>query len=469
MATLKKTMFREYDIRGRESDDELNDDSIFQIVKAFAKMLRDTDVTECIVGHDARETSESFHRQAINALQESGVNVVDIGTVTTPMSYWAQYHFKTKGLCMITASHNPAGWNGLKLGMDFSKTLGPTDIQQLYSILEKEDYATGSGSLRSGHVAEPYTADLVGRTKLGKKLKVLVNTGNGTAGLFAPELFRKAGCEVVEHFTNVDPSYPNYTANPDGEKMMNDTGAQVLKNGCDIGIAIDGDGDRLGVVDEKGGIVWPDRYLMLLSRLVLAKNPGAKIVFDVKVSEALPEDIAKHGGIPIMWKTGHSYIKAKLSEENAALGGEMSGHIFFGDDFYGFDDAFYAALKMLEYLSLHEKTLSELVATTPYYVATPTIHVKTTDEEKYAIVDEMVKMFKHEGYHVVDVNGGRVYVKDDAGNTGWGLVRASSNVPALVLRFEAKTEEMLESIKNLFKEKLSRFKNVSADWDSSGH
>ncbi len=464
MAALKKTMFREYDIRGRESDEELNEQSIFHITKGFAKTLRDASITECIVGHDARGTSEAFHAQALKALTESGINCVDIGTVTTPMSYWAQYHFKTKGLCMITASHNPAGWNGLKLGMDLSQTLGPTEIQHLYSVIEKEDYASGTGSTRKEDVKDAYVADLVGRTKLGKKLKVLINTGNGTAGMFAPELFRKAGCDVVEHFTNVDPTYPNYTANPDGEKMMQDTGAQVLENGCDIGIAIDGDGDRLGVVDEKGGIVWPDRYLMLLSRLVLAKNPGAKIVFDVKVSEALPEDITKHGGVPIMWKTGHSYIKAKLSEENAALGGEMSGHIFFGDDFYGFDDAFYAGLKMLEYLSQHPKTLSELVATTPYYVATPTIQVKTTDEEKYKIVDELVKIFKHEGYKVVDINGGRVYVRD-----GWGLVRASSNTPSLVLRFEAKTEEMLEHIKNLFKEKLAAFKNVSTDWDSSGH
>ena len=246
--------------------------------------------------------------------------------------------------------------------------------------------------------------------------------------------------------------------------MMQDTGAQVLKNGCDIGIAIDGDGDRLGVVDEKGAIVWPDRYMMLLSRLVLAKHPGAKIVFDVKVSEALPEDIAAHGGVPIMWKTGHSYIKAKLSEENAALGGEMSGHIFFGDDFYGFDDAFYAGLKLLEYLSQQSTTLSQEIAGTPYYVSTPTIQVKTTDEEKYAITDVLVDMFKKEGYRVVDISGARVYMQG-----GWGLVRASSNTPTLVLRFEAKTEESLEAIKNIFKEKLAGFKNVSTEWDSSGH
>jgi phosphomannomutase/phosphoglucomutase len=289
-------------------------------------------------------------------------------------------------------------------------------------------------------------------------------TGNGTAGLFAPEFFRTAGCEVIEHLTNVDPTYPNYTANPDGEKMMFDTGLQTVKNGCDIGIAIDGDGDRLGVVDEKGAIVWPDRYIILLSRLILAQKPNAKIVFDVKVSEALPEDIAANGGVPIMWKTGHSYIKAKLSEENAALAGEMSGHIFFGEDFYGFDDAFFAGLKLLEYLAAQNEPLSALVAATPYYVSTPTIQVKTTDEEKYEIVNSLVNQFKDEGYRVVDISGARVYMEG-----GWGLVRASSNTPTLVLRFEAKTKEQLEQIKNVFREKLSFFQNVSPDWDSSGH
>ena len=464
MATLKRTMFREYDVRGRESDEELNENSIYLIARAFGKMLHDSHITECIVGHDARSTSESFHKEAMRALTESGINVVNIGTVTTPMSYFAQYHFNVKGLCMITASHNPTGWNGLKLGMDLSNTLGPADIGHLYTLIEEEDFAGGEGTVRVEDVKDAYISDLVGRTKITKPLKVLINTGNGTAGLFAPELFRKAGYEVIEHFTNVDPSYPNYTANPDGEKMMQDTGEQVLKNGCDVGIAIDGDGDRLGVVDEKGAIVWPDRYLMLLSRLVLEKHPGAKIVFDVKVSEALPEDIAAHGGIPIMWKTGHSYIKAKLSEEKAALAGEMSGHIFFGDDFYGFDDAFFAGLKLFEYVSEQKETVSELIAGTPYYVSTPTIQVKTTDEEKYGVVDELVNAFKADGYRVVDINGARVYIND-----GWGLVRASSNTPSLVLRFEAKTEESLAHIKDIFKQKLAAFKNVSTDWDSSGH
>lgn len=464
MPILKKTMFREYDLRGRESDDELNEDSIYHIARGFAAYLHKAGINDCVVGFDARATSESFHLSAIKGLTESGINVVDIGTATTPMSYWAQYYLKTKGLMMVTASHNPAGWNGVKLGTDYSSTLLTEGINEVYSIIEKEEYINGLGKVTKAEIKNAYEDDLIGRAKISKKFKILVNTGNGTAGLFAPDLLRKAGCVVVEHLTNVDPTYPNYTANPDGTAMMEDTGKQTTTNNCDLGFAFDGDADRLGLVDEKGNTIWPDRYIILLSRLVLSKNPGAKIIFDVKVSEALPEDIKAHGGVPIMWKTGHSHIKAKLAEEKAALAGEMSGHIFFVEDFYGFDDGFFAALKVLEYLSTQDKPLSEVIASTPYYVSTPTIQVKTTDEDKYNVVESLTKEFKDEGYNVVDINGARVYMEG-----GWGLVRASSNTPTLVLRFEAKSEEQLEKIKKLFKEKISKFKNVSQDWDSSGH
>lgn len=464
MTILKKTMFREYDIRGRESDEELNEDSIYQIARGFGTMLRDKHISDAIVGHDARATSDRFHERVIAALRTSGVNVMDIGTVTTPMSYWAQHHFGIRGLCMITASHNPAGWNGMKLGTDLSKTLLPEEIRELYSIIEREDFVAGTGSVRKETMVDEYIADLTSRAHITRKLKVLVNTGNGTAGLFAPKLFRAAGVEIIEHFTNVDPTYPNYTANPDGTAMMEDTGKQTALNGCDLGIAIDGDGDRLGLTDEKGATIWPDRYMILLSRLVLQKEPGAKIVFDVKVSEALPEDIKNHGGVPIMWKTGHSYIKSKMREEHAALAGEMSGHIFFTQDYYGFDDAFFASLKILEYVSTQQKPLSEIIAETPYYLSTPTIQVQTSDEEKYHIVDKLVREFKSEGYTVFDVNGARVYVDD-----GWGLVRASSNTSSLVLRFEAKSKEALTKIQEIFKQKLAQFDAVSPNWDTSGH
>lgn len=457
-------MFREYDLRGRESEDELNNTSVYFVARGFGAFLAKRHIGQAVVGYDARATSESFHQHAVKGLTESGIDVIDIGTVTTPMSYWAQYFLKVKGLVMITASHNPVGWNGVKLGSDYSYTLLTDELNEVYDTIAKEAFVNGNGSTKKVYVKENYIKDLLSRTNVTKKFKILVNTANGTAGIIAPELLRRAGCEVVEHFTNIDPTYPNYTANPDGLLMMEDTGKQTVKNKCDIGLAFDGDCDRLGVVDEKGQIIWPDRWIILLSRLVLQKKPGAKIVFDVKVSEALPEDIKAHGGVPIMWKTGHSYIKSKLKEEQAAMAGEMSGHVFFVEDFYGFDDGTFAALKLIEYLSTQDKPLSEVIATTPYYVSTPTIQVKTMDEDKYHVVEALTKEFKDEGYNVVDINGARVYM-----NEGWGLVRASSNTPTLVLRFEAKTKEQLDKIQVLFKEKLNKFSSVSKDWDTSGH
>lgn len=464
MPILKKTMFREYDMRGREAPDELNDESMYYIGRGFGAFMQKRGLREAVVGHDARGTSESFHASVVKGLRESGINVIDTGIVTTPMGYWSQYHLNTKGLVTVTASHNPVGWNGVKLGSDFSYTLLSDELQEVYNIIAKEEFVDGEGTIRKEEIFEAYKKDLVSKIDIGKKFKVLVNTGNGTAGLYVPEVLRAVGCEVVEHFTEVDPTYPNYTPNPDGTAMMEDTAKQTIKNNCDLGFAFDGDGDRMGLVDEKGNIIWPDRYMILLSRLVLSKNPGAKIIFDVKVSEALPEDIKAHGGVPIMWKTGHSHIKAKMHEEKAALAGEMSGHIFFSDGYYGFDDSLFAALKLLEYLATQDKPLSKLIDDTPYYISTPTIQVQTTDEDKYDIVEELVGEFKAEGYKVIDINGVRFYT-----DKGWGLVRASSNTPSLVLRFEAKNQEELEKLQALVKGKLERFEKVSKDWDSTGH
>ncbi len=463
MPLLKKTMFREYDLRGREAEDELNDKSMYFIGKGFGTFLRKRNITQAIVGHDARGTSESFHANVVKGLTECGINVIDIGTITTPMGYWAQYYLKVKGLVTVTASHNPIGWNGVKLGSDLSYTLLADELQEVYKIIAEEQFVSGQGTVKKEKIADAYIKDLLSKVKITKKFRILVNTGNGTAGPIYVNALKQTGCDVVEHFTNVDPTYPNYTPNPDGTLMMEDTGKQTVVNKCDLGFAFDGDGDRLGLVDEKGNTIWPDRYIILLSRLVLSKHPGAKIVFDVKVSEALPEDIKAHGGIPIMWKTGHSYIKSKLAEEKAAMAGEMSGHIFFVDDFYGFDDGLFASLKLLEYLSTQSKPLSKIIANTPYYVSTPTIQVKTTDEDKYNVVKELTNEFKSEGYKVVDINGARVYTHD-----GWGLVRASSNTPTLVLRFESKTQEGLGKLKNLFRTKLDKFEIVSKQWDMTG-
>lgn len=452
-------MFREYDIRGREAPDELHEESVYHIGRGFGTFLKNRGISEAVVGHDARGTSKSFHAQVVKGLSESGVDVHDIGMSTTPKSYWAQHHLGKKGLAMITASHNPLGWNGLKLGHDLSRTLIGQETREIHQIIIENAYTTGKGRIHRHDLLKVYIKDLLSKVKITKKFKVLVNTGNGTAAITAPEVLRQAGCEVIEHNTNIDPSYPNYTPNPEEKEMIEDTAKQTVVNKCDVGFAFDGDGDRMGMVDEKGQIVHADRYLILLSRLVLAKKPGAKIMFDVKVSEALPDDIKAHGGQPIMFRTGHSLIKAKMAEEKIDLAGEMSGHIFFTQDFYGFEDGVFAALKILEYLSTQDKKISEIIAEFPSYLSTPTIFVETTDEDKHKIVAQLVQEFKDEGYKVVDVDGARVYTEE-----GWGLVRASNTTPILVLRFEAKTEREIENLKDLFQKKLNRFPQVSKQW-----
>lgn len=366
---------------------------------------------------------------------------------------------------MVTASHNPAGWNGVKLALGYSYTIIGEELEEIYSTIIDDSFLEKEGGeiVKNEDIKEPYMEDLLKRVNIGKKFKVVVNTGNGTAGIVAPEILKRTGCEVVEHLTELDSSYPHYTPNPANTKMMEDTGRVVRESGADFGFAVDGDGDRLGLVDEKGENIWPDRYMILLSRLILDKKPGAKIVFDVKVSQALPEDIEAHGGVPIMWKTGHSYIKEKLTSEGAALAGEMSGHIFFVENFYGFDDAIFAALNLLEYFSTQDKKVSEIIAGTPYYVSSPALHAHCPDDKKYGVVEELTEEFKKD-YDVIDINGARVTFGE---HDGWGLVRASSNEPALVLRFESKTQEGLERIEKIFREKLSRFDFVSQDWTSA--
>ncbi|MBI4054192.1 MAG: phosphomannomutase/phosphoglucomutase [Candidatus Doudnabacteria bacterium] len=463
MAKLNHLMFREYDIRGRESEEELNVKSISLIAKAYGTFLRKNNITGSVVGHDNRKTSEDFYQVCLDALRSTGVDAIGLGTCLTPMIYWAPYYFKVEGGLMVTASHNPAGWNGLKLGMGYSYTLSSAEIQQVRQFAEAENFTKGAGRFHEENIKQAYFSDLLSRAKLHRKIKILLNTANATSSMFSPELFRQFGCEVIEYNTKLDPAYPNYVPNPANVAMMEDTGRQVIKHRADVGIGIDADGDRLGVTDEQGQTIWPDRWLILLARLTLARKPGAKIVFDVKVSEALPEDITAHGGVPIMCPTGYMYVKEKLKSEGGSFGGEQSGHAFFVDEYYGFDDANFAALKLLEYLSQQDKPLSQVIAQTPYYVSTPAYHAHVSDEGvKYSIVDKLTQEFKTEGYKVVDINGARVYMK-----SGWGLVRASSNLPALVLRFEAKTKEDLTVIENVFRKKLSKFPAVSPEWESA--
>lgn len=459
MARINRSMFREYDIRGRMRDDELNPTTAGWIGRGYGTFLEKRGVSTVVVGHDSRHGSKAVKDTFIEGILSAGREVVDIGMCLTPMMYWAQYRFECKGGAMITGSHNPKDWSGFKLASGFSYTLIGEEIREILSVIENESYAEGRGRLRSESIVDAYAKDLAGRVKIGKRLRVVVDTGNGTAGVFAPDILRRAGLEVIGQFTELDPDFPNHEPDPALRQTVEALGARVRTEKADVGFAFDGDGDRLGVVDERGEVIWPDRYMILLARQVLAKQPGAKIVFDVKVSQALEEDIAAHGGRPIMWKTGHSHIKAKLHEERAALAGEMSGHIFFVENYYGFDDGVYAGLRLAEYISHEEKSVSEIIADTPYYVSTPAIDVDCPDDKKYEVVEKLTAELKRDFDRVVDINGARVIFED-----GWGLVRASSNLPILVLRFEAKTQSRLDEIKTLFRRYMDKYPEIGKTW-----
>jgi phosphomannomutase/phosphoglucomutase len=459
MAQIERSMFREYDIRGRMKDTELNPEAARLIARAYGTFLDQRGIKTVVVGHDSRHGSKAVHQPLIEGIVSTGRDVIDIGMCLTPMMYWAQYHFQSQGGAMITGSHNPKDWSGFKLASGLSCTLVGDEIREILSLIESDRFVEGKGTRRAESVAELYAKDLAGRVHMKKKLRVVVDTGNGTAGAFAPDILRRSGLDVIEQFTELDPDFPNHEPDPALKQTVEALGARVRKEKADLGFAFDGDGDRMGVVDEKGEVIWPDRYMILLARQVLEKQPGAKIVFDVKVSQALEEDIAAHGGIPIMWKTGHSHIKAKLREEKAALAGEMSGHIFFVQNYYGFDDGVYAGLRFAEYVSEVGKPVSEIIAGTPYYISTPAIDVDCPDDKKYGVVDKLTAELKRDFPRVVDINGARVIFED-----GWGLVRASSNLPVLVLRFEAKTQARLDEIKALFRKYMDKYPEIGKVW-----
>ncbi len=452
-------MFREYDIRGRETADELSPDAVRAIGRGYVEFLRRRGIETLVVGRDSRATSNELALALIEGLLSTGRAVIDIGLSTTPMVYWAQYHFQALGAASVTASHNPAGWNGVKLAVGYSITTNRAEIEELYQIISSDSATSGSGSIRNAEIADPYTADLLSRVRIRNTPRVLLNTGNGTAGFIAPRMLREAGCEVVELHTRMDPTFPHYPANPAIVEMMEDTGEHVRKVQAAIGVALDADADRLGITDELGCTVMPDIFMIPAVREYLRREPGSKIVFDVKCSQALVDVIRQEGGVPVMCKTGHSFVKGTLRKEQAKLAIEASGHIFIGDNYYGFDDAIFAALRLLDLLE--GQPLSQALSDVPKYYSTPVYNAACSDLLKYQITDELVARLKREGYKVNDINGARVEFDD-----GWGLVRASSNLPQLVLRFEAKTPERLAEIEAMFRGLLSEYDAVSQKWET---
>ncbi|HYH43863.1 MAG TPA: phosphomannomutase/phosphoglucomutase [Burkholderiales bacterium] len=442
-------IFKAYDIRGIVKT-ALTPEVTELIGRAIGSEARDRGVKAVVIGRDGRLSGPALAAALARGIQASGVDVIDIGMVATPMLYFATYHLGTLSGVSVTGSHNPPEYNGLKV-MLAGETLSGEDIQALRKRIESGNLATGSGGYSTQDIREEYLERIVSDVKLTRPLNVIVDCGNGVPGATAPELFRRLGCTVKELYCEVDGTFPNHHPDPSDPHNLEDVIA-TLKSEGDIGFAFDGDGDRLGVVTKSGNIIYPDRQLMLFAADVLERNPGAEIIFDVKSTRNLYAWIRERGGKPTMWKTGHSFIKKKLKESGAPLAGEMSGHIFFKERWFGFDDAMYAGARLLEILSRH-KNVSEVLEQLPDAVSTPELHVKTAEGENYTLIDRLKETAKFDAEELITIDGLRVEYKD-----GFGLARPSNTTPVVVLRFEAENAAALKRIQEDFRRALTAVK-----------
>ena len=436
-------IFRQYDIRGIV-DEELTVDAAHAIGRAYAVMLqRAGKAGTIVVGRDNRPSGDALRDALVAGLTGSGVSVVDIGVVPTPTMYWSLHHLDVVGGIQITGSHNPPEFNGFKMCLGTSSLHGEK-IQAMRAIIETSAFRTGTGTTRTDDVLDRYIDDIVARTgPLKRPMRIVYDCGNGVGAVVAPQLFAKLGVTSTALFAESDGSFPNHHPDPTVVENLQDLIAQVKRDGAEIGIGFDGDADRIGVVDGEGDIVWGDTLLILYARDVLARTgAGQSIIFDVKCSQSLPDAITKAGGVPVMWKTGHSLIKEQMKLRQAPLAGEMSGHMFFSEGFYGHDDALYAAARLLRILADSGQTVRASLADVPKYVATPEIRVECPDELKFGIVERAVAHFRAR-YDVNDIDGVRILFGD-----GWGLIRASNTQAILVLRFEAPTAERLQAMRD---------------------
>lgn len=451
MSSVDPTIFREYDIRGLV-DEQLTEDAVEKIGRAYAAFTRAQGVRRITVGRDCREHSPRLSTRLIAGLNAGGVDVIDIGTCTSPILYFSLHHLAADGGIMITGSHNPPEYNGLKISIGTRSVHGP-DVQAFREIIESNAYGEADrvGTSSAQDVAPDYIDWCVANIRLGdRKLKVVADAGNGTAGPFVVPILERLGVEVVPLFCEMDSTFPNHHPDPTVEKNLEDLKKAVIEGEADVGIAFDGDADRLGAVDEQGHVLWGDQMMILFSRAVLAEVPGATIVGEVKCSKTLYADIEKHGGTGIMWRTGHSLIKDKMKETGAELAGEMSGHIFFKHRFFGFDDGIYSGLRLLEILSNTDQPISALLADVPKTYTTPELRVDCPESLKFRLVSAVIEHFK-KSHDVIDVDGARVLFED-----GWGLIRASNTQPILVLRFEADTEPRLAEIRGYVEGELAK-------------
>jgi len=442
------SIFRAYDIRGIVGE-SLTTEITEQIGRAVGSQVIELGETKIVVARDGRLSGPDLSQALIRGLMQAGCEVTDIGRVPTPVLYFATFHLNCGHGIMLTGSHNPANYNGLKI-MVGGKTLFGDGIQALKQRIDKQDFSQGQGSVKQLDLQDAYLERILADIKLKRSFKIVVDAGNGVTGELAPRLLRALGCEVIELFCEIDGNFPNHHPDPTRPENIEDLSRVVLENQADLGLGFDGDGDRLGVIDSQGKVLWPDRQMMLYAADVLQRHAGATILYDVKCSRHLGAEISRAGGEPLMWKTGHSFMKAKLNETGALLGGEMSGHIFFKERWYGFDDALYTAARLLEILSQSDKNSADLFDTLPDAVNTPELQIPfAEDGAHFQFMEQFLKQVSFDGAKISRIDGVRADFEH-----GWGLVRPSNTTPCLVLRFEADDSAHLIKIQNLFRQQL---------------
>ena len=453
--TLPPEIFRAYDSRGIVGH-TLTPDIVRVIGRGLGTLAREAKRPAIAIGRDGRLSGPELSVALADGIRASGTDVIDVGMVATPMTYFASHALDTACSTMVTGSHNPPDYNGLKMVID-GTTLAGEAIQALRARLERGEVASGDGRYRVHDIGGAYLDRIAGDVRLARPIRIAVDCGNGVAGAYAPALFRKLGCEVVELYCDVDGRFPNHHPDPSQPKNLADLIARLARGDCELGLAFDGDGDRLGVVTKEGHVIYPDRQLMLFAADVLARAPGATIIYDVKSTRNLGPWIARHGGKPLLWKTGHSFIKAKLKETQAALAGEMSGHTFFGERWFGFDDGMYAGARLLEILS-RSANPSAVLDALPDAHSTPELQMPVAEGDQHALVRELVETARFPGAReVIRIDGLRVEYPD-----GFGLARASNTTPTVVLRFEADTPEALERIRREFRRALGEVRPASS-------
>ena len=445
---LNPDIFREYDIRGNVEED-FPDHIVKKLGKAFGTIVKRAGGNEIAISGDIRITTPNLINCFKAGVISTGVDIINLGILPTPVNYFSMFHLGVYAAVQITGSHNPPEYNGFKLSINKQPFFGE-DIQSLYNIIKKMDFEEGEGTEARYKILNDYNQMIVNKIKIEKPLKVVMDCGNAAASINAPQIFSSLGIDLKKLYCEPDGTFPNHHPDPSVKENLEDLIREIKSGEYDFGIAFDGDGDRVGVVDENGKIIWSDQLISLFLPEII--KDGEDILYDVKCSKSLEDMIIRYGGNPIMWKTGHSLIKKKMSEINCKLGGEMSGHIFFADDYYGYDDATYVAARLAQLLSRTDKTLSELASEIPTYYSTPEIRLEAkNDTEKFRITNEAVNYFKNQ-YDCITIDGVRIKFKD-----GWGLVRASNTQPVIVCRFEASTEERKVEIQNLILNKLQEF------------